>query len=400
MTLKRLMIILGILVVLAGVGIAWLWQYAYSPQGRARVIIAQLKNDTTSLRGWMLQHHVIRPGFSEPPPNEGGFGHIIDRDKAAADEMEKLGHDVLPIVIDAFQDENDHDMVCMAIRVCGKFHDPSAIKPLVKCMHDITRDHPTFPGDESPFFNFEEQCMGLLIESGPESFGFLLDVSKECKYDFRRRSLYSLSEMWGAAAIPHLIELLKDSDWLVRDGAASQLGEFKDNRATDALIGCLSNSDRDLRASAAKALGDVGDHKAIPQLLKVLQKKEHPRNECFEDHISAAAALARMGRDEGLHYLRPLLNSPRCVYRIDVADVIGHAEIPGALEMLLSLLSDKEDLVRSSAATSLGNLGDPRAIPALRKLLNDTDWMVNDRAYRALDKLGVKPPPASQPGKP
>ena len=38
MTLKRLMIILGILVVLAGGGIAWLWQYAYSPQGRARGI--------------------------------------------------------------------------------------------------------------------------------------------------------------------------------------------------------------------------------------------------------------------------------------------------------------------------------------------------------------------------
>jgi hypothetical protein len=67
MTLKRLMIILGILVVLAGCGIAWLWQYAYSPQGRARVIIAQLKGDTTSLRGWML--HTKKSLTASPQTN-------------------------------------------------------------------------------------------------------------------------------------------------------------------------------------------------------------------------------------------------------------------------------------------------------------------------------------------
>jgi uncharacterized membrane protein YqiK len=90
MTLKRLMIVLAVLVVLAGVGIMWLWQYAYTPEGRARVIIAQLKNDTTSLRGWMLQHHVIRPGFVVTPEVShcllnGQLNHFIQdaRDAAA-----------------------------------------------------------------------------------------------------------------------------------------------------------------------------------------------------------------------------------------------------------------------------------------------------------------------------
>ena len=79
MTLKRLIIVLGVLVVLAGVGIMWLWQYAYSPEGRARIIIAQLKNDTTSLRGWMLQHHVVRQGFSFPPHRGHGYPDEVDK---------------------------------------------------------------------------------------------------------------------------------------------------------------------------------------------------------------------------------------------------------------------------------------------------------------------------------
>ena len=59
MTLKRLFIILGILVLLAGIGIAWLWEYAYSPQGRARIIIAQLRGDDTTLRGWLLKNELV-----------------------------------------------------------------------------------------------------------------------------------------------------------------------------------------------------------------------------------------------------------------------------------------------------------------------------------------------------
>lgn len=132
MTLKRLMIVLGVLVFLAGVGIMWLWQYAYSPEGRARVIIAQLKNDTTSLRGWMLQHHVVRPGFSEPPP-ENPYPH--ERVWAAKNKMVKLGDEVLPVVIEALRDENKAVRL-MALELSEQRTDPAAIPQIIEMCED------------------------------------------------------------------------------------------------------------------------------------------------------------------------------------------------------------------------------------------------------------------------
>ena len=111
MTLKRLMILLGILIFLAGVGIMWLWHYAYTPEGRARVIIAQLKGDTTSLRGWLLQHHLVRAGFTEPNQKGQDREHRqtepdFYREEAATGVMVNLGHEVLPVLIEGLRDKN------------------------------------------------------------------------------------------------------------------------------------------------------------------------------------------------------------------------------------------------------------------------------------------------------
>jgi HEAT repeat protein len=260
-------------------------------------------------------------------------------------------------------------------------------------MKDVIKKHPTNPGDEHPFFNFDWQYVGLLIDSDPEGFGFLMEATKECHYMARRKIPGWLQESWGAAAIPHLIELLKDSQWMVSCAAAHELGELKDKRATDALIRCLSGSDDFLRAGAAEALGDIGDTKAIPELLKLLMK----RNASIGSRISAAGSLARMGRDEGLQHLRAILKTPNEYDRADTVEALGHIEISGAFDLLLPLLNDSKYQVRASAAAALGQLHDPRAIPAIRKLLHDPEANVAEQAYRALDKLGDKPPVNTQP---
>jgi hypothetical protein len=145
MTLKRLAILLAILIFLAGVGIAWLWQYAYTPQGRARVIIAQIKDDSgtppSTLRGWMVSHHMVRQGFKEPPEEgnpydlDAGVAFYLHREDIASDEMVRVGQDVLPLVIEALQD-NNRNVRLMAIWACRKFRDPAAVQPLMQVVDD------------------------------------------------------------------------------------------------------------------------------------------------------------------------------------------------------------------------------------------------------------------------
>ncbi len=391
MTLKRLMIVLGALMILAGVGIACLWQYAYSPSGRARVIIAQLKGDTASARGWLLQHHVIRPGFAIPPQAAVARQHLEfawDRGTAAAEaEMARLGPKALPVVIEALHDENRFVRM-MAIGACGKLHDPVAVAPLIQCMRDAAR--------RPPNFDVQLRCLDALVEIGPECYGPLMEASRQCDPRIRWGIPGTLAEKWGAAAVPRLVEMLDDSDAFLRAFAAIELGQLKDRRAADALIRRLGDSEETVVTHAAQALGKIGDPKAIPALLAIF-KDQRTENDV---RISTAGAMANLGRNEGLNYLLAMVKSPNPDDRGRAAYELGDIQTATAYGPLVSLLSDGTASVRIFAVQGLGDLRDPRAIPAVRKLLNDPDSGVKEHAARALQLLAAKIPQASQPGKP
>ncbi len=162
MTLNRLFIIIGVVVLLLTGGVVWLWQYAYSAEGRARVIVAQLKGDTSSFRGWLLQHGVIRPGYpfdlaaersraakaveeaeerqtSAPERDASFFESCIQaelahaRQSAATQELVKLDAAARPVVFQALQDDN-YDVRMAAAGFCEKVPDPSEIEPLANSL--------------------------------------------------------------------------------------------------------------------------------------------------------------------------------------------------------------------------------------------------------------------------
>jgi HEAT repeat protein len=382
MTLRRLAILLAILIFLAGVGIACLWQYAYAPQGRARVIVAQLKNETDTFRGWLLQHHLVRPGFAEP--NRPGENSFDDRPRAAAEEMVKLGHDFLPLMIETLRDEN-HDARMMAIAACGDFGDPAAIQPLVKCLRDAIPQPPKTPSRPSysqSDSDIQFECIESLMNFGPEIAHTLLEAAKHCDSG-ARPVIPEMLAAWGAEGVPPLMEMLEDDDNSVRASAARELGKLKDKRAIDALSRHLSDEGDFVAANSAKALEEIGDPKAIPALLKTL------KNDRLEGRarIAVAGTLAHMGRGEGLKYLLSKIKSPSCWERADVAQELGESRMSGALEPLLSMLKDDDAVVRITALAALPEFHDPRVIPAVRKLLNDPHPDVRKAAAEALEKL-------------
>ncbi len=173
------------------------------------------------------------------------------------------------------------------------------------------------------------------------------------------------------------------------------MGDLKDPLATDALIRHLNDPDSCVREYAVEALGEIGDRKAIPALLKKF-KDEKDENKI---RILAAGTLALLGRDDGLPYLLAMVKSGNPMDRGKTAMALGTNQIKGTLAPLLSLLADSFSWVRERAATALGDVHDPHAIPPVRKLLNDPDSDVRKAAAAALEKLGDKPPPASQPQK-
>lgn len=377
MTLKRLMIILAILVFLAGVGIAWLWQYAYSPQGRARVIIAQLKNDNTSLRGWMLKHQIIRQGFQEPPLNPDGSEP--PRNYNAAIEISKLGPKTLPPVIEALSDSNPR-VQFMAVWVCGRLRDPAAIGPLANCVRDTI----TCMKNDGPF---QDWCIDSMVKIGPDAYGPLMEAAKAGP-DVRSGIPCSLEFNWGQASVPYLVKLLEDPDMNVRANAELSLGRLKNKDATDALV----NHINDPNSAAAEALGYIGDTKAIPALFKTI------RNNSDREGISygAAGAMSRMDRGTCLEYLRAKSKSRDPKDRVAVAMALYNFG-KDAFELLQTLTEDADSNVSLKAIEVWGAhvSDDPRAIPALKRIAAGHNSKA-EAAARILKRI-MEPPNTQTP---
>ncbi len=272
MTLKRLMLILGILVVLAGVGIMWLWQYAYSPQGRARVIIAQLKGDTTSWRGWMLQHHVVRPGYSALPPDKN---YWPDSYLVPEEAMVKLGPKVQPVVIEALRDK-EHDVRMMAILSCKKFRDPVAIGPLVQCMRGTTGDYSEGRGHQAYFFpdyHIQYQCVQSLAVIGPEAIPALLETMKDNRIEsyVRISAAGWLARKGRDEGFKYLVAASKSGDPFDQEDAASELGTTEIKGTLAPLLAMLHDRNSHVRERALSAIAELHDPRAIPAVRKLLK---------------------------------------------------------------------------------------------------------------------------------
>ncbi len=417
MTLNRLLIIIGIVVLLVTGVVMWLWGYAYSPEGRARVIVAQLKGDTTSLRGWMLQKKLIRPAYVLSPEqaecrarkkideqivrlNDSTHPDALPRAiaaayrDAAAQEMEKLGTKVLPVVVEAMGEANA-DVQHVALRFCQKFPDPREIEPVARCMRQLAPKCATFQASEAnqDTYAFMLHARDLLLSLGPEAYGPLLDATKGCTKEMRLGIADKMAEKSGSAAFPYLMELLRDPDGSMRASAAGALGRLGDRRATDALIARLQDSDPWAAQRTAAALGDLGDSRAVAALLQTV------RNNGLKStyRIMAASSLARMGNCEGFEFLLTKLRSGSGQERSDAATWLRYPAIHGALEPLVAALKDKDALVRRMAVQSLWDLHDRRAIPAVRRLVNDPDEDVRQDAADALKELESLPTDSQPP---
>jgi HEAT repeat protein len=158
---------------------------------------------------------------------------------------------------------------------------------------------------------------------------------------------------------PHLVQLLKDSDWRIRVAAAEALGEMGEAAKEQApkLGELLQDSDSNIRWVAAKALGGMGQaaKEQAPKLVQLLKDSD------WRCRGAAAKALGGMGQAAKEH-----------------------------APLLIELLKDSDWRVRRAAAEALGVMGEAakEQSPKLGELLKDSDWRVRRAAAEALGGIG------------
>ena len=211
----------------------------------------------------------------------------------------------------------------------------------------------------------QKQTNGLLVKdiANPDVRRLVQALSSSDEWRQRQQAAEASSRMGieAKAAIPSLIDRLKDEQWHVRKAATIALTSMgtEAKPAVHPLIAALDDEEWHVRKPAAQALAVIGPASwpAVPSLIKALSDEEwHVRK-------PAAEALA----------------------------AIGPASKP-AISHLIYTLNDEEWQVRKPAALALGAIGPDakKATPALKELLNDPEWHVQKAATEALEKIAIQ----------
>jgi HEAT repeat protein len=229
---------------------------------------------------------------------------------------------------------------------------------------------------------FPEEAVPVLID-GLKRDGAEAKVAWPC---IRQYGLYA------KAAIPLLVEMLKDSREELKARALELLAEFMadDVRehipAMTALLKDESKHVRILTMYLLKTVGEVPDS-FLPEFLEACVDAFHDLDPNFRDR--AVSHLASLGEraSPAVPELIPLLGTEVAYMAQTVLLAIGPPAVPALEKALLH----PEPKIRARAAAALGEIGAKPFLKPLAPLLKDPDPQVRLQAAAAMDQISGDP---------
>jgi len=171
------------------------------------------------------------------------------------------------------------------------------------------------------------------------------------------------------------IDLLNDSDWVVRREAIITLGEMGDERCVEPLVRCLPDGDWQVREAAIEAIAMIGSP-AVDLLLRYVR-----------DYDARKPAIKTLGKINDERVLDPLISFMRNdEFKDDATWALAELGEP-AVGRLLELLKDSDETTRKQAILALGEIKDASCVDALIERLKDADWFTRLSAASALEKI-------------
>ena len=323
----------------------------------------------------------------------------------------KLARDTVPTLLDALDDHNE-TVRAAAADALGRVGSasPSVISKLLNVMRKgdfYDSRHAArslaelgeagvvalLQATQFTAYGVASHATDAISDVGKQAIPALVSVARGSS-KFSAAALSALSRINDPAAVPDLIDALRDDDSRIRLSAAtafSEIGRYHRDRHCDmvsrtvtSLIDAIRDVSVEVRLQAIRSLGDFEERAApaVPALTEALN----------DDYLRTAAAdaLGRIGPPAHPAWPKLVDLATESVGREAVILALGRIGAPA--EQLVPLL--KQALVhqelRVAAATALGDLGpdSANAIPELMQLLTDRDKFVRWESVNALGKIG------------
>jgi HEAT repeat protein len=229
------------------------------------------------------------------------------------------------------------------------------------------------------------------LEEREQAVPLLLKALKHVDPNFKSRIILLLGGLAGEDIVWPLYNLLIDpgEDEEVRHDAAIQLsvtGSFLKNpqALVDRLVIALKNTDPIVRAGAAFALGWRGNAAAAIPLIELLYDPD------VQVQQSAVNALSNLEDDRILGLLLDRLNHASLEQRRSILYNLWRFsdQRETVAEVYLRVLEHTEDELRVDALVLLGMIGGMKHhLPAYRKFLEDSNARIRELAYKELAGL-------------
>ncbi len=320
---------------------------------------------------------------------------------AAAKELIKLGADSVPPLMDALQTQ-DLGLLLRYQQILARIS--SAILPLTKALGSA---HPTVRARAAETLGISKDRSAIPV---------LLNALKDEYFIVREHAMLALGNIGDTQVIPSLLPFLKDKDEEVRSAACVAIAKFRDPSTFDEITNVLLDDPKiEVRQSAAKALGETKHPAAIPFLMEALRDSYwwFEREQAAADLLNAIEKMGpaiveplieALGDKEGTvrKFAATILGNlgdTRAMEELGMALYDLHHEVgetaaealvkfgAKAVELLIESLSHPEAGIREHAIIALGKIQDARVVPVLIEMLHDPERENQRQAMLALGKL-------------
>lgn len=330
------------------------------------------------------------------------LGDSTKRDNAAK-ELIKLGADAVPPLIDALQTQ-DPGLILYYQHILSRI---SSATPMLTKTLATTMAHPTVRARVAETLGISKDRLAIPT---------LLDALNDQYFTVRASAALALGKIGDTQVIPSLLPLLKDKDGEVRSAACVAIGKFRDPLTFDDITNILLDDTLiEVRQSAARALGETKHPAAIPFLMEALRDSSwwFEREQAAMDLLNAIENMGpavveplieALGDKEGTvrKYAAIMLGDLRDVRAIEelgmalydlhheVGEMAAEALVKfgsKAVDTLIESLSHPEAAIREHAVIALAEIQEPRVVPVLIEMLQDPEREVKMQAMQALAGL-------------
>lgn len=199
--------------------------------------------------------------------------------------------------------------------------------------------------------------LDALISQGKAAFPAIISTLQEDRWSVLRNAAYLLGELRDTAAIEPLRALLRHRDLRVRREALRAMTRIGGNSVIAILAKILLEDDIDLRRQAILCLGATKNPAAIPLLVQFLKQKDW-RFIQLEVKIDAVSALGEIGLPDALSSLIDIASNRCLFYRrrndeLRAAAILAIGEIGGSEAVdYLETMEDAASHIVAKAVTS------------------------------------------------